>query len=84
MPHGMRELSALNNSSLCITEGGGPAGTLNSSTVKLELSALLQRRTPQSLENIVRQIYLEVVAISTVDRMFESSPVSPTYAWRGL
>ena len=67
MPQSMREFSAYNNSSSRITEGGGPAGTLNFIMVKLELSSQLPDRTSQSLENIVRQVHLEVVAIATVD-----------------
>ena len=79
MSQGMRQLSAFNDSSSRITEGGGPAGTLNSSMVKLELWSLLQGRTSLSLENIVRQVHLEVVAIVTVDRTFETSSVSSTH-----
>ena len=41
--------------------------------VKLELSSLFLGRTSQSLENIVRQVHLEVVVLVTVDRIFERS-----------
>ena len=79
MSQGMREYSAFNNSSSRITEGGDPAETLSSNMVKLELSSLRPGRTSQSLENIVRQVHLEVVAIVTVDRMFERSSASSTH-----
>ena len=47
--------------------------------MKLELSSLLLGRTSQSLENIVRQVHLEMVAIVTVDRKFERSSASFTH-----
>ena len=47
--------------------------------IKPELSSLLLSRTSQSLENIVRQVHLEVVAIIKVDRMIERSSVSSTH-----
>ena len=52
--------------------------------VKPELSSLLLGRTSfgrtsQSLETMVRQAHLEMIAIVTVDRVLEKSPASSTH-----